>query len=116
MKGSLEYAVAELGVNLIMVLGHSHCGAVTAAIQHLHDKHALPGAINDLVNSIKPAVRESEHLPGDLLENSIRVNVRHGVDTLSGLDPIIAPRVKTGQLKVVGATYELANGKVTMLS
>lgn len=116
VKGSVEYAVAELGVNLIMVLGHSQCGAVKAAIKHILDKDALPGAINDLVSSIKPAVLESENLPGDKLENAIRANVRRGVESLSQLEPIIAPRVKTGQLKVVGATYDLATGKVVMQS
>jgi carbonic anhydrase len=115
VKGSVEYAVAELGVNLLMVLGHSQCGAVKAAIKHLHDKDALPGAINDLVASIKPAVLESEHLPGDPLENAIRANVRRGAERLSHLDPIIAPRVKTGKLKVVGATYSLASGQVELL-
>ncbi|MCU1224740.1 MAG: Carbonic anhydrase [Edaphobacter sp.] len=115
VKGSVEYAVAELGVNLLMVLGHSQCGAIKAAIKHLHDKDALPGAINDLVTSIKPAVLESEHLPGDPLENAIRANVRRGVDRLAHLDPIIAPRVKAGQLKVVGATYGLATGQVQLL-
>ena len=115
VKGSIEYAVAELGVNLLMVLGHSQCGAVKAAIKHLHDKDALPGAINDLVASIKPAVLESEHLPGDPLENAIRANVRRGVERLTHLEPIIAPRVKTGQLKVVGATYNLATGYVELV-
>jgi carbonic anhydrase len=87
-----------------------------AAIKHIHDKDALPGAINDLVNSIKPAVLESEHLPGDPLENAIRINVKRGVERLSTLDPIIAPRVKTGKVKVVGATYDLASGRVEMVS
>ncbi len=45
VKGSIEYAVAELNVPLIMVLGHSGCGAVKAAIKHLEDKDSLPGAI-----------------------------------------------------------------------
>ena len=116
VKGSVEYAVAELGVNLIMVLGHSQCGAIKAAIKHIHDNDALPGAINDLVNSIKPAVLVAQHQPGDLLENSIRANVRRGVDLLDGFEPIIAPRVRSGQLKVVGATYDLATGKVVMES
>ncbi|HMH15410.1 MAG TPA: carbonic anhydrase [Edaphobacter sp.] len=116
VKGSVEYAVAELGVNLIMILGHSQCGAVKAAIQHLHDNDALPGAINDLVNSIKPAVLTAQHQSGNLLENSIRANVRRGVDLLDEFEPIIAPRVRAGNLKVVGATYDLATGKVEMQS
>jgi len=115
VKGSIEYAVAELGVSLVMILGHSQCGAVKAAIQHIHDNDALPGAINDLVNAIKPAVLESQHQPGDQLENAIRANVKRGVDRLDDLQPIIAPAVKAGKLKVVGGVYDLAAGKVQML-
>lgn len=112
VKGSIEYGVAELGVSLIMVLGHSQCGAVKAAIQHLHDKDALPGAINDLVDAIKPAVLDSQHQPGDPLENAIRANVRRSVDRLKGLGPIVAPAVASGKIKVVGGVYDLASGKV----
>jgi carbonic anhydrase len=112
VKGSVEYAVAELGVSAILVLGHSQCGAIKAAIQHLHDKDALPGAINDLVNTIKPAVVESEHLPGDPLENAIRANVRRGVERLSTLQPVVAPAIQSGKLKATGAVYDLATGKV----
>jgi carbonic anhydrase len=61
VKGSLEYSVAVLGVPLIMVLGHSNCGAVKSAIEHVEKHDSLPGSINDLVNYIKPAVIESEH-------------------------------------------------------
>jgi carbonic anhydrase len=114
VKGSVEYAVAELGVSLVMILGHSQCGAVKAAIQHIHDKDALPGAINDLVNAIKPAVIESEHMPGDPLENAIRANVKRGVDRLDDLQPIILPAVKAGKVKIVGGVYDLATGKVQM--
>src|SRR5207253_6555727 len=56
IKGSIEYAVAELGVALVMVLGHSNCGAVKSALQHIDAKDKLPGAIGELVNTIKPAV------------------------------------------------------------
>ncbi|HEY0161546.1 MAG TPA: carbonic anhydrase [Edaphobacter sp.] len=116
VKGSIEYAVAELGVSLVMVLGHSQCGAVKAAIQHLHDKDALPGAINDLVNTIKPAVLDSEHMPGDPLENAIRTNVLHSVNRLHSLEPVLAPAVRSGKLNVVGGVYDLATGKVDLLT
>lgn len=112
VKGSVEYAVAELGVSLVLVLGHSQCGAIKAAMQHLHDNDALPGAINDLVNTIKPSVLESKGKPGDPLENAIGANVRRSVERLRTLDPVVAPAVQSGKVKVVGAVYELATGKV----
>ena len=75
VKGSIEYAVAELGVPLILVLGHTQCGAVKAALQHLDAKDALPGAIAGLVDVIKPAVAAAKGKPGDPLDNAIRANV-----------------------------------------
>ncbi len=115
VKGSIEYAVAELNVPLIVVLGHSGCGAVKAAMMHIDAKDSLPGAINGLVELIKPAVVQSKGAPGDALENAIRKNVEIGVERLNELQPILAPRVKDGKLKVVGAVYDLSTGKVMLL-
>lgn len=115
VKGSIEYAVAELNVPLIVILGHSNCGAVKAAMKHIDAKDSLPGAINGLVELIKPAVTQSKGAPGDALENAIRKNVEIGVEKLSELQPILAPRIKDGKLKVVGAVYDLRNGAVTLL-
>ena len=115
VKGSIEYAIAELNVRLVVVLGHSGCGAVKAAIQHLDDKDSLPGTINGLVELIKPAVAKSKGLPGDPLENAIRQNVEIGVERLRGLDPILAPLVKAGTVKVLGGVYDLFTGRVTMI-
>jgi carbonic anhydrase len=112
MKGSIEFAVAELGVRLIMVLGHSQCGAVKAAIKHIDDNDALPGSIGELIDPIRPSVRAMTGKPGDKLENVIKANVLEGVNRLKGLDPILAKLAKTGELKVVGACYELRTGAV----
>lgn len=116
VKGSIEYAVAELNVPLIVVLGHTNCGAVKSAIQHIDAKDSLPGAINDLVEMVKPAVLASKSMPGNALENAIRKNVEIGVDRLKRLEPILAPRVKDGTLKIVGGVYDLTNGAVTITS
>jgi carbonic anhydrase len=115
VKGSIEYAVAELNAPLIMVLGHSNCGAVKAAKQHIDVTDSLPGAIDGLVELVKPAVSQSKSEPGDPLENAIRKNVEIGVEKLKTLDPILAPRVKDGKLKVVGAVYDLSTGEVKMV-
>jgi carbonic anhydrase len=115
VKGSIEYAVAVLGSPLVMVLGHSKCGAVDAALKYLADGKPAPGAIGELVRVIKPAAASVKDKPGDKLENAINANVLEGVKTLKGLDPLIAPAVKDGKVKVVGATYDLRTGKVTML-
>jgi len=116
VKGSIEYAVAELNVPLVMVLGHSNCGAVNAAIKHFDDHDALPGAINGLVDLIKPAVEQVRDKPGDELTNAIRANVQLGVERLRTLEPIVAGPVRAGKLKIAGATYDLATGRVKMVA
>jgi carbonic anhydrase len=115
VKGSIEYAIAELNVPLIVVLGHSACGAVKAAMKHIDAKDSLPGAIDGLVELIKPAVAQTRGAPGDPLNNAIRRNVEIGVEQLKQLQPILAPRFQDGKLKVVGAVYDLKTGAVTPL-
>jgi carbonic anhydrase len=115
VKGSIEYAVAELNVPLILVLGHSNCGAVKAAMAHLKAKDSLPGSINDLVELIKPAVEQSKGEFTDPLSGAIHKNVQIGVEKLKGLEPILATPVKEGKLKVVGGVYDLRTGKVTLV-
>ena len=116
VKGSIEYAVAELGVPLILVLGHTQCGAVKAALQHLDAKDALPGAIAGLVDAIKPAVAATKGKPGNPLTMRSRPMSWPGVTRLKALPPIVAPAVKRGTgLKVVGGVYDLKSGSVRML-
>jgi carbonic anhydrase len=89
--------------------------AVKAAMNHIEAEDSLPGAINGLVELIKPAVAQSKGAHGDLLENAIRKNVEIGIERLKELRPILAPRVKDGKVKVVGALYDLRAGVVTMV-
>ncbi len=116
VKGSIEYAIAELNAPLILVLGHSGCGAVKSAIKHIDEKDTLPGAIEGLVGLVKPAVIKSRARAGDPLENAIRANVELGVQRLQGLEPILAPRVKNGTVKIAGGVYDLKTGLVTLLN
>lgn len=115
IKGSVEFAVAELGARLIMVLGHEACGAVKAAVAHIDANDTLPGAIRDLVEVIRPAAASVRGKPGDKIENAIAANVRMGVERLKNLEPILAGRVKSGEIKVVGAVYQLKTGAVKLL-
>ena len=108
--------MAELAVSLIVVLGHSKCGAVKSALKHIDAKDSLPGAINDLVNNIKPAVTKTKGQKGDALENAIKANVEIGVERLKDLKPILAGPVKEGKVKVVGGVYDLRSGEVTIIS
>ena len=115
VDGSIEYAIAELNVPLVVVLGHTNCGAVKAAVTHIDGKDPLPGSINGLVELIKPAVKDAQGRPGDVYENVTRENVRAGVEKLKTLQPILAPRVRAGAVKVVGGVYDLETGAVKIL-
>jgi carbonic anhydrase len=115
VKGSIEYAVAELGTRLILVLGHSGCGACKAAIEHVEANDALPGAIGNLIDPIRPVVRMVAGQPGDNLTNVIAANVKEGARRLKGLDPILSRLVQSGEMKVHGGIYQLSTGKVDLV-
>ena len=115
VKGSIEFAVAELGARLIMVLGQSKWRAVKAEIEHIDKNDSLPGSIGGLVDLIKPAVIAAKGRPGDKLNNVIKANVERCVSRLKGLDPILSKLVDKNELLVVGATYELGTGVVEVI-
>jgi len=108
ITASLEYGVAVLGVKLLMVLGHTACGAVKAAIEGKE----VPGQISALYAPIRPAVNEA----GSDLNAAIDANARIQATLLSEASPIIAGTIKSGGLKVVAARYEIATGTVSLLS
>jgi carbonic anhydrase len=113
---SLEYAVKFLGVPLIMVLGHTNCGAVSAAIKVVEDNAELPGHLPRLIQSIKPAVEAAKaKAPTDLLAAAIVENVALNVKRLETAQPLLASFAQTEQVKIVGGVYDLTNGKVGLL-
>jgi carbonic anhydrase len=110
---SLEYGAIVLGVPLIMVLGHSNCGAVNATIKVVKDGTTLPGHLPSLINAIRPAVTAAQAKnPADLLTEATAENVRLNVKSLRSATPILSDLVAGGKLKVVGAVYDIATGKV----
>lgn len=116
VQGSIEYAVQELAVPLVMVLGHEGCGAVKAAVDVVEKGGQLPGQIETIINAIKPAVEKAKGKPGDLLDNAINANVLMVVEKLKVSKPIIIKFVEEGKLKVVGANYELKSGIVRIVA
>jgi carbonic anhydrase len=114
--GSIAYAVAALGVPLIVVLGHERCGAVDAATKVVTDNTMLPPSLNRMVGPILPAVIDARTTVGtgaDLLDHAVRTNVRHVVRSLrESSDPIIASPHRETKLEVVGAYYDLDTGAV----
>jgi carbonic anhydrase len=113
---SLEYAVQFLGVPLIMVLGHSGCGAVAAAVKVVKENAKLPGHLPELIESIKPAVTAAALHPNEnLTEAATRENVRQNVTRLGTIDPVISKFVTDGKVKVVGGVYEIDTGRVSLV-
>lgn len=113
---SLEYGAAVLGTKVILVLGHSSCGAVNATIGALQKGNDLPGHIADLVRAMKPGIEPVVKQPGDdLAQRAVIANVRYNVKRLIDAKPILADMITAGKLSVVGGVYDLALGKVTVV-
>jgi carbonic anhydrase len=112
--GSLQYGVEHLGVRLVVVLGHSRCGAVTATIETLKSGKPTGTAIDSLVAGITPAVREAQKLGAEedeLLDVAIQINVEHLVTQLKGA-PVVGAAASRRETKVIGAVYDLEGGEV----
>jgi carbonic anhydrase len=109
--GSIEYGVGVLGAPLVLVLGHTQCGAVEAAVKVVKDKAKFPGSIGAMVAPIVPAVKS---LSGNdnLVNRAVTANVQRVVARLKGAKPIVAKAVAEGRAKVVGAVYDVNSGKV----
>jgi len=116
LLASLEYGAQFLGAPIIMVLGHSGCGAVDAAIKVLKDKAVLPGHLPGLIAAIKPAVIAAEKMQtGNLIDNAVSENVRRQVARLKSSPPIVQKLYAGKKIDIVGGVYDLATGKVALL-
>ncbi len=110
--GSMEFAVLKLNTKLIVVLGHTECGAVAAAVERPEN---VPGHIVTLVNEIKPAVAKSSVYQGNAVDNAVRQNVIEQVNDLRDLDPILHKKYVDGEIVIVGAVYDINTGKVEFI-
>jgi carbonic anhydrase len=105
---SLEFGTLVLGAKVLLVLGHSSCGAVKASIAG----EPVPGQISVLYQHIRPAVNSGG---GDLAKTTAD-NVRFQAATLAQASPVIAELMKQAKLQVAGGVYDLATGIVTPIS
>jgi carbonic anhydrase len=116
LLASIEYGVQFLGAPLIMVLGHSGCGAVDAAIKVLKTKAVLPGHLPELITAIKPAVIVAQKTQsGNLSDNAIVENVRRQVARLKNSPPVVQKLYAGKKIDIVGGVYDLATGKITLV-
>lgn len=109
--GSMEYAVEHLHVPLIVVMGHSKCGAVAATVAG----GEAPGHIHAIVEAIEPSARAADGQPGDKVDNTVRGNALLMARRVVESQPILAEAVKAGKLQVVAARYDLESGAVSIL-
>jgi carbonic anhydrase len=114
--GSIEYAIEELKIPLVLVLGHEGCGAVKAAIQAVQKGTHPRSAISVLTDAIRPAIEGVGRDASDLLQKSVIANVQRQIDNLLSAKEIVAPAVASNRLHAVGGVYELNTGRVRLLS
>lgn len=114
--GSAEYGTGHLGSPLMVVLGHTKCGAVTAVVKGAEVHGSIPGLIDNIIPAVERAKEKSPGVTGDaLVPFAIEENVMQGIrDTLSRSEPI-RELVKSGKLQVIGAVYDIDTGAVKWL-
>jgi len=112
--GSIQYGVLELGIPLILVLGHEECGAVRATLEARHSA-PVGNDIDALVAAISPAVERADVAEGgDPLDRAVRYNVGNVVTALRG-NAVLGAAVGAGSLRILGARYGLDDGRVEFL-
>lgn len=114
--GTLEYGAAVLGSPLILVLGHSACGAVKAACDVVTKNATYPGSIGPMIDPIIPSALAVRERPGDFASNATRESVRRTVNRLAGSSAVLADLIEAGKLQIMGGIYDLETGKVEYLS
>jgi carbonic anhydrase len=115
--GSVEYAATELGTRLVVVLGHSNCGAVDAALKELRREQAhrspnLRAIVDRIRPAVEPLLEENEDVS---LQDAVIANVIRSVERLHHGSSILEDLVKSGDLLIVGAEYSMESGVVTFL-
>ena len=112
---NIEYGVAVLNAPLIMVLGHTECGAVKAAIDAADKGTQFPGHIQTITTALRGAVQAGKKQKGDLLNEVTRANIQISVKSLQNATPLISRLVSEKKVMVVGGIYDLATGKIELI-
>ena len=110
--GSIEYAAVHLGTPLIVVLGHTSCGAVAAAVSGSDAEGHIPCVLN----AIRPAVEKAGNHPGNLIDHAIRANAKLAAEQMTERSSVLAGLVHAGRLQIIAAYYDLPSGRVEMLT
>jgi carbonic anhydrase len=114
--GSIEYAVQQLGTQLVMVLGHTRCGAVTLAME----EEVAMGYVGRVQKMVRDVIAWADGGEVDVVdvttvEEAIEVNIRGAMAQIKSSEPDIAPLISSGKVMLVGAVYNLDTGEVRVL-
>ncbi|MEJ1158027.1 carbonic anhydrase [Prosthecomicrobium sp. N25] len=113
--GTIEYGAAVLGSPLIVVLGHSKCGAVAAACDVVVKNATFPGSIGPMIEPIVPAALAVRDKGGDFVDAAVRESAIRTAARLPARSSVVADLVAKGKVKIVSARYDLDSGKVEFL-
>ncbi|MFO1243487.1 MAG: carbonic anhydrase [Rickettsiales bacterium] len=120
LVGSVEFAASTYGTNLVLVMGHTQCGAVTATLNHIEGSQAISSEnIHDIVSRIKPHIFTISQISAmsaeEKLRRAVEANVRASVSQLSHSSRLIEKLVEQGDMLIVGAVLDLFSGEVEVL-
>jgi carbonic anhydrase len=118
--GSMEFACKLAGTKLLVVLGHTSCGAIKGACDH-----ARLGNLTALINKIEPAVaavlepkdeslRNSKNI--DFVNNVAEMNVNMSIENIRNQSPVLAEMEKNKEIQIIGGMYDISNGKITFFN
>lgn len=115
--GSVEFAAARFGTRLVVVLGHTQCGAILATLEEVRDRSNRSPNLQSIVDRVRPSVETllATGLPADsadFVRQAVRANVRASADHLRHGSALLERLIRDGNLLVVGAEYSLESGKV----
>jgi carbonic anhydrase len=119
--GSVEFAAARFGTRLVVVMGHSQCGAIIAALEELQGRATTPSRnLRSIVDRVRPSVEtvlagRAGDPEDELIGAAVRANVRASVDHLRHGSELLEQLIRTDGLRVVGAEYSLESGRVSFL-
>jgi carbonic anhydrase len=121
LVGSVEFAASTFGTRLVLVMGHTQCGAIQATLDHIHDANAIPSEnIHDIVSRIKPHVFSIAKLtdisPREKSKRAVEANVLASVSQLSYSSRLIEGLVLEGKIQIVGSVLDLSTGQVKLLA
>ncbi|MEW1639591.1 carbonic anhydrase [Streptomyces sp. NPDC093801] len=114
--GSIEYGVSVLGCPLVVVLGHDACGAVAATRAAVEEGATAGGFVRDVIERVTPSVLAARAAGYSEDGDFIAEHIRHTVDLLLDRSRLLAERVETGEVAVVGLSYRLADGTAQLIT